>query len=101
MGIHTIGLDKGVHKANLPNDLSELNELVGLRILEVKACKSDYGYDFTMLKTDKTWDDGKPVYLIISQDAELNGGGYVGYANVEKQNSQWELVKFKDKKREF
>lgn len=96
----TIGVDKGVRKANIENSMDELNELIGVRILEVKACKSDYGLDFLMLKTDKTWDtDGKPVYLIISQDAELNGGGFIGFANVEKKNSTWELVKPNDEKR--
>ena len=102
MGKNTIGLDKGVYKANIENDIEELNSLIGSRILEVKACKSDYGFDFTMLKTDKTWEqDGKPVYLIISQDAELNGGGFIGFTNLEKKDSPFELVKFSDKKRGF
>jgi hypothetical protein len=73
--------------ANPQNYKDELDALVGLTI-------TGYGYveeDFLVLKVEK---DGKPVTsehgeeiaLIVSRDAELNGGGYLGYI----YPSEWE-----------
>ena len=88
----------GVNKANLCNHIDDLNGLVGLTIKKVKAYESDYGFDFLMLETDGKFDSGKPVHLIISQDAELNGGGYVGYADTSDEEN-WKLIKGNVKKR--
>tara|TARA_R100000781_G_scaffold103504_1_gene67125 strand:+ start:115 stop:414 length:300 start_codon:yes stop_codon:yes gene_type:complete len=92
------GLHKGVAKANICNHTDELNGLIGLKIVGVKACESDYGFDFLMLETDQTFENGKPVHLIVSQDAELNGGGYLGYADVSNEEN-WTIIKGNSKKR--
>lgn len=67
--------------ANPHNAKYELDQLVGLTI-------TGYGYvngdicDFLVLKVEKngrpiTTEHGDELALCISQDAELNGGGYV------------------------
>ncbi len=69
--------------ANPHNAKGELDALVGLTI-------TGYGYvngdmtDFLVLQVKKdgrtiTTEHGDELALCISQDAELNGGGYVGF----------------------
>lgn len=73
--------------ANPQNYKDELDALVGLTI-------TGYGYvkeDFLVLKVEKdgkpiTSDHGEEIALIVSRDAELNGGGYLGYI----YPSEWE-----------
>ena len=68
--------------ANPHNAKYELDQLVGLTI-------TGYGYvngdicDFPVLRVEKdgkpiTTDHGDELALLISIDAELNGGGYIG-----------------------
>lgn len=78
--------------ANPHNAKGELDALVGLTI-------TGYGYvngdicDFLVLQVEKdgkpiTTDHGDELALCISQDAEFNGGGYVGIIDP----SEWECT---------
>jgi len=78
--------------ANPQNAKYELDALIGLTI-------TGYGYvngdnnDFLVLQVEKdgrpiTTDHGDELALCISQDAELNGGGYVGIIDP----SEWEAT---------
>ena len=78
--------------ANPHNAKYELEQLVGLTI-------TGYGYvngdicDFPVLRVEKdgkpiTTDHGDELALLISIDAELNGGGYVGFIDP----SEWEAT---------
>ena len=81
--------------ANPHNAKYELDQLVGLTI-------TGYGYvngdicDFLVLTVEKdgepiTTDHGDELALCISQDAELNGGGYVGFIDpTEFEATKWE-----------
>jgi hypothetical protein len=63
------------------NSIDELDNLVGLTITGWKEVTIDWGHSFIMLKTDQKFDSGEPVYLLLSQDAELNEGGYLGFVD--------------------
>lgn len=81
--------------ANPHNHKGELDQLLGLTI-------TGYGYvngdicDFLVLKVEKdgrpiTTDHGDELALCISQDAELNGGGYVGFIDpTEFEATKWD-----------
>lgn len=81
--------------ANPHNHEKELDQLVGLTI-------TGYGYvngdicDFLVLTVEKegrpvTTEHGDELALCISQDAELNGGGYVGFIDPsEFEATKWE-----------
>ena len=81
--------------ANPHNAKGELNLLLGLTI-------TGYGYvngdicDFLVLKVERdgeklTTSHGDEIALCISQDAELNGGGYVGFIDpTEFEATKWD-----------
>jgi len=81
--------------ANPHNAKFELEQLVGLTI-------TGYGYvngdicDFLVLQVEKngkaiTTEHGDELALCISQDAELNGGGYVGFIDpTEFEATVWD-----------
>lgn len=60
------------------NSYDELNQLVGMKITGWKEVKIDWGHSFIMLETDSKFEDSKTVYMLLSQDAECNEGGYIG-----------------------
>ena len=80
--------------ANPHNAKGELDLLLGLTI-------TGYGYvngdicDFLVLQVEKdgrriTTEHGDELALCISQDAELNGGGYVGFIDPKEfETTKW------------
>lgn len=60
------------------NTTEELDSLIGMTIKGWKEVSVDYGHSFIMLETNSKFEDNETVYMLISKDAELNGGGYVG-----------------------
>jgi len=69
--------------ANPHNAKGELDLLLGLTITGYGYVNGDMN-DFLVLQVERdgkriTTDHGDEIALCISQDAELNGGGYVGF----------------------
>lgn len=70
------------------NTKEELDNLIGVTILGWEQVDVDYGHSFIALKTNKKFDDSKTtVYLVIAEDAEFNGGGFIGYLGKEDLKS--------------
>ena len=69
------------------NRTDELDELVGMKITGWKEVQIDWGHSFVLLETDAKFDDNETVFLLLSQDAECNEGGYIGLVdkNYEKE----------------
>lgn len=63
------------------NSIEELDSLVGLTIKGWKEVEIDWGHSFIMLETNQKFDSGETVYLLLSQDAECNAGGYIGFVD--------------------
>jgi len=63
------------------NSTDELDSLVGLTIKGWQEVKIDWGHSFVLLETNQKFEDGKTVYLCLSQDAEMNAGGYIGFVS--------------------
>lgn len=63
------------------NSIEELDSLVGLTIKGWKEVEIDWGHSFIMLETNQKFDSGETVYLLLSQDAECNEGGYLGFVD--------------------
>ena len=63
------------------NTTEELDSLVGLTIKGWKEVSIDWGHSFIMLETNQNFDSGETVYLLLSQDAECNEGGYIGFVD--------------------
>ena len=61
----------------------ELENLKGVTITGWEIIDIDYGKPFIALKTNQKFEDNETVYLIISQDAELNGGGFVTFMDLK------------------
>lgn len=61
----------------------ELDSLKGVTITGWEIIDIDYGKPFIALKTNKKFEDNETVYLIVSQDAELNGGGFVSFMDLK------------------
>lgn len=68
----------------MQNDKEELDSLIGMTIKGWSKVDIDYGHSFILLETNEKFDNGKVVNLLISVDAELNGGGYVGFISKEQ-----------------
>ena len=68
--------------ANPQNAENELPPLIGCTITDYGYVQGDIG-DFLVLSIEKdgapVMMDGEQVALIVSRDAELNGGGYIGW----------------------
>jgi len=67
----------------MQNDKEELDSLIGMTIKGWSKVDIDYGHSFILLETNEKFDNGKVVNLLISADAELNGGGFVGFTSKE------------------
>ena len=69
------------------NRTDELDELVGMKITGWKEVQIDWGHSFVLLETDAKFEDNETVFLLLSQDAECNEGGYIGLVdkNYEKE----------------
>lgn len=65
------------------NTKAELDQLVGLTITGWSEVQVDYAYSFILLKTNSKFEDNKVAHILISQDAELNGGGYLAMVDKE------------------
>ena len=63
------------------NSTDELDSLVGLTIKGWQEVKIDWGHSFVLLETNQKFEDGKTVYFCLSQDAEMNAGGYIGFVS--------------------
>mgnify|MGYP001158786474 FL=1 len=68
----------------MQNTVEELDSLKGLTIKGWSKVDIDYGHSFILLETNQKFDNGKVVNLLISADAELNSGGYVGFISKEQ-----------------
>lgn len=68
------------------NSIEELDSLVGLTIKGWKEVEIDWGHSFIMLETNQKFDSGETVYLLLSQDAECNEGGYIGFVDSKFEN---------------
>lgn len=68
----------------MQNGKEELDSLIGMTIKGWSNVDIDYGHSFILLETNEKFDNGKVVNLLISADAELNGGGYVGFISKEQ-----------------
>ena len=64
------------------NSSDELDHMIGVTIKGWQEVKIDWGHSFVLLETDKKFEDnGKTVYFCLSQDAEMNAGGYIGFVS--------------------
>tara|TARA_B100000287_G_C20403784_1_gene690720 strand:- start:305 stop:574 length:270 start_codon:yes stop_codon:yes gene_type:complete len=72
--------------ANPQNAEFELPPLIGCTITDYGYVQGDIG-DFLVLTIAKDGEpvimDGEQVALIVSRDAELNGGGYIGWVTAD------------------
>ena len=68
----------------MQNDQEELDSLIGMTIKGWSKVDIDYGHSFILLETNEKFDNDEDfVNLLISADAELNGGGFVGFTSKE------------------